>query len=68
MLLSGAMMLDWLGEQHELQDMIAAAEMIETAVENAFISARLLPYELGGDAGTQTVYAAVVGELEQLLK
>lgn len=68
MLLSGAMMLDWLGEQHELQDMMAAAEMIETAVENAFISARLLPYELGGDAGTQTVYAAVVGELEQLLK
>jgi 3-isopropylmalate dehydrogenase len=68
MLLSGAMMLDWLGEQHGVPDMIAAAEMIDCAVENAFASAQLMPYELGGDAGTQTVYGAVVAELEQLLK
>ena len=65
MILSGAMMLDWLGDRHGLKDLNHAAERINAAVENAFSNGALLPIELGGDAGTSQIYRAVVEEFDR---
>jgi len=63
MILSGAMMLDWLGERHDDPRLAQAARRIETAVDAVFASGRLLPIELGGHDGTATIAAAVMGNL-----
>ncbi len=59
MILSAALMLDWLGERHGLVEAQAAAERLTAAVENAFAPGTLKPCEMGGDAGTQQIFAAV---------
>ena len=59
MLLSASMLLQWLGERHQHQDLADAARLLESSVEYAFESKTLVPMELGGDAGTQEVYSAV---------
>jgi len=64
MLLSGAMMLEWLGDRHGIADMNEAARRLNEAVETAFAGGRLLPTELGGDAGTEAIHAAVLGAFE----
>jgi 3-isopropylmalate dehydrogenase len=63
MILSAAMMLDWLGERHDDARLSAAARRIETAVDAAFASGRLLPIELGGRDGTAAIASAVAGNL-----
>ena len=59
MILSAALMLDWLGERHGLVEAQAAAERLTAAVENAFAPGTLKPCEMGGDAGTQQIFTAV---------
>jgi 3-isopropylmalate dehydrogenase len=66
MFLSGAMMLDWLGHQHDNQQLVQAAKVINQAVENAYASATLLPYELGGTSGTDAISDKVFAELDKL--
>jgi 3-isopropylmalate dehydrogenase len=63
MILSAAMMLDWLGERHDDPRLVEAARRIESAVNAAFASGRLLPIELGGRDGTAAIASAVVGNL-----
>ena len=63
MILSAAMMLDWLGERHDDARLGAAARRIEAAVDAVFASGRLLPVELGGRDGTAAIAAAVAGNL-----
>jgi len=63
MILSAAMMLDWLGERHDDPRLVAAARRIESAVNAAFASGRLLPIELGGRDGTAAIASAVAGNL-----
>jgi 3-isopropylmalate dehydrogenase len=63
MFLSAAMMLRWLGTEHNNQDVIDAANKIDAAVENAYASKTLLPYELGGSSGTQAITDAVYSQL-----
>ena len=67
MILSGAMMLAWLGEKHGIKEMIRAADNLNLAVENAFAVGDLLPFELGGDAGTEKVNTAILRQLELIL-
>ena len=55
MFLSAAMMLDWLGEQHDLPAFGAAAGLLRNAVERAFADGDLLPMEFGGNAGTKEI-------------
>jgi len=57
------MMLDWLGERHDDPRLVAAARRIESAVNAAFASGRLLPIELGGRDGTAAIASAVAGNL-----
>ncbi|UCH74201.1 MAG: isocitrate/isopropylmalate dehydrogenase family protein [Rhodospirillales bacterium] len=64
MFLSGAMMLEWLGERHGVPEAETAGALIRDAVDAAFSGDALLPYEIGGDAGTSAVSAAVTAELD----
>ncbi|WP_070962368.1 isocitrate/isopropylmalate dehydrogenase family protein [Vibrio sonorensis] len=59
MILSGAMMLDYLGDKHQLHALSLAAAKLESAVEQAYAKERLLPYELGGNSGLAEVTDAV---------
>ncbi|MEM7193984.1 MAG: isocitrate/isopropylmalate family dehydrogenase [Pseudomonadota bacterium] len=64
MLLSGAMMLEWLGERHNLPSMTSASESITTAVERVFADGNLVPIELGGDVGTGEIFDRVMHALD----
>ena len=63
MLLSTAMMPDWLGEKHDHQPAVAAAERIDRAVKRAFATG-LKPFEFGGQDGTATIANAVLKALD----
>src|SRR6185295_18208886 len=59
MILSAAMMLDWLADRHNHDAAAQAARQIETAVDRAF-AAGLRPCEFGGTDGTAAVAGAVL--------
>jgi 3-isopropylmalate dehydrogenase len=58
-ILSGAMMLDWLGERHKDAAATAAGQKIESAVTRLLAAGTSLTADLGGRAGTKVVGAAV---------
>ena len=60
MILSTAMMLDWLGEQHSSDPCKKAAQHLEEAVEQAFADHGLNTCEYGGSDGTEEVTRAVL--------
>ena len=62
-ILSAAMMLDWLADRHGDDTLAAAARRIERAVDAAYASGRLVPFELGGGDGTAAIAAAVASNL-----
>jgi 3-isopropylmalate dehydrogenase len=62
MILSAAMMLDWLAERHDHAGAAAAARAIERAVDRAF-ACGLRACEFGGSDGTSAIAAAVLREL-----
>ncbi len=59
-ILSGAMMLDWLGWQAGNDRMLEAARLIEQAVRDGFADGSLRPMEFGGDMGLQDMTKAVL--------
>jgi 3-isopropylmalate dehydrogenase len=63
MILSGAMMLDWLGERHGVPEAKDAAKRIEAAVAQAFAGGDLLPGEFGGSASTSAISEAVLAQI-----
>jgi len=63
MILSVAMMLDWLGERHDHAPATDAAKRVERAVDRAFADG-LKPYEFGGRDGTAAVAKAVLKALD----
>lgn len=65
MILSAAMMLDWLGEQHELPAFTAGGQLLHNAVERAFAGGDLVPCEFGGPAGTKEITDRVSQALGQ---
>ena len=58
-ILSGALMLRWLGERHADADLMRSAERIERAVEAVLGSGTILTRDLGGRASTTEMTAAV---------
>jgi 3-isopropylmalate dehydrogenase len=60
MLVSTAMMLDWLGERHGDPRLVEAAEALDHAIWQAYAEQAVLPVELGGKSGTRAVTEAVV--------
>jgi 3-isopropylmalate dehydrogenase len=64
MILSAALMLDWLADKHDHPAAAAAARRIEGAVDRAFASG-VKPMEFGGRDGTTAVARAVMNALDQ---
>ncbi|WP_299655423.1 isocitrate/isopropylmalate dehydrogenase family protein [uncultured Tateyamaria sp.] len=63
MILSGAMMLEWLAGRHDLPGMAADAARLRKAVDAVVSEGRVLTRDLGGTAGTADVVKAVKGAL-----
>lgn len=63
-ILSGAMMLEWLATEHDNADCLQASKSIVNAVDFAFAAGALVPYELGGNAGTDAIAGAVLSALD----
>jgi len=64
-ILSGALMLDWLGERHGRPGLREAAALLERAVEAAFADGSLRPMEFGGDQGLNAATGAIVAALDR---
>ena len=62
MILSAAMMLDWLGDKHGLEGAAEAAERIQRAVDRAYAGG-IKPMEFGGANGTADIAKAVLAGL-----
>jgi 3-isopropylmalate dehydrogenase len=62
MILSAAMMLDWLADRHEHPVAAEAAQRIERAVDQAYAGG-LQPMEYGGGDGTAAIAKAVLRAL-----
>src|SRR5262249_56169029 len=63
MILSAALLLDWLADRHGHEGAAQAARAIETAVDRAF-AAGLKPCEFGGGDGTAAIASAVLRALD----
>ena len=63
MLLSAAMMLEWLANKHGDDALRAGARRIEKALEGAFQSGEVLPYDFGGKSDTAAITQAVIQRL-----
>jgi len=59
MILSAAMMLDWLGERHDSENARIAARAIEQSVDLAFGTGRVRSCDIGGQDGTMAIGKAV---------
>lgn len=66
MILSAAMMLDWLGTNRGLEACRRAARLVEAAVEEAYASGRIRPVEQGGTSGTRAIGEAVAAAVALL--
>jgi 3-isopropylmalate dehydrogenase len=62
MILSAAMMLDWLADKHQLEAAAEAAERIERGVDKAYADG-IKPIEFGGSNGTADIAKAVLAGL-----
>lgn len=62
MILSAAMMLDWLADKHGVEGAAEAGEQIERAVDKVY-AAGLKPMEFGGSNGTADITKAVLAAL-----
>jgi len=60
MLLSAAMMLEWLGARRGETKLTEAAQVLERAIEASFAGKTLLPFEFGGKNGTADITRAVI--------
>jgi 3-isopropylmalate dehydrogenase len=60
MLLSAALMLDWLGERHDLPACGEAAERLERAIETGYRTGAVHPIEQGGSQTTTEVAKAAI--------
>ncbi|MEM6275726.1 MAG: isocitrate/isopropylmalate family dehydrogenase [Pseudomonadota bacterium] len=63
MILSAAMMLDWLGAEKSVPQAIEDGARLQAAVDSVIADARVLTRDLGGDAGTDDVVRAVEAAL-----
>lgn len=62
MILSAAMMLDWLADKHSVESAAEAGEQIERAVDQVYADG-LRPMEFGGSNGTADITTAVLAAL-----
>ncbi len=63
MILSAAMMLEWLGQRHHDSRLTDGAALIDAAIEKVFAGGIVKPIEFGGTSGTAAVTHAVMEAL-----
>ncbi|WP_340159656.1 isocitrate/isopropylmalate dehydrogenase family protein [uncultured Hoeflea sp.] len=63
MILSAAMMLDWLGTKHKIETMVSDGARLRDAVYQVVANGRMLTRDLGGDSGTQAAANAVLEQI-----
>jgi 3-isopropylmalate dehydrogenase len=63
MILSAAMMLDWLGEKCGLDACRKASGRTAAAVDSAFADGTLRPFDLGGNDGTKAISDAILARI-----
>ena len=63
-ILSGALMLDYLGERTGSEAYAVAARAIDDAVEAGFAASRIRPMEFGGDMGTVAVTREILAQID----
>ena len=63
MILSAAMMLDWLAERHADAALADGARVIESALQDALASGSVRPRDFGGTSGTADIVRAVLGRI-----
>ncbi len=63
MILSVAMMLDWLAVRHDDPALADGARAIESALQRSFTEGAVRPHDFGGASGTADVVRAVVVRL-----
>ncbi|MBD3305609.1 isocitrate/isopropylmalate dehydrogenase family protein [candidate division KSB3 bacterium] len=63
MILSGSMMLEWLGIRHDDRTALDAAKRINAAVKAVLAKEKLLPQDVGGTAGTKALGDAVAARV-----
>ncbi len=64
MILSAAMLLDWLGDRHNRDELKRAAQAMDEAVDITLAEAQTRTPDLGGPLGTKAFAAAVAGAIE----
>ncbi len=65
LILSAAMLLEWLGTRRQRNDLVAAARAIEAAVDARLADPDTRTADVGGSLGTRAFGAAVIGQLEK---
>lgn len=65
MILSTAMMLEWLGDRHGDEACEAAADEIRAAVDQAYASGAVRSFDIGGGDGTAAVARAIVDRISE---
>lgn len=63
MILSAAMMLDWLGEKHDVSEASTGGELLRKSVDRAYGDGKLITTELGGKATMKDVFDAVAAQI-----
>lgn len=63
-LLSAAMMLDWLGTRHDEPRLLDAAVLLQAAIDRIYAERHVTPYDCGGADGTDSIARAVVAALQ----
>jgi 3-isopropylmalate dehydrogenase len=66
MIMSGQMLLSWLGHKHQVPAAIKAAQLMELATENVMKAGQCLTRDLGGTASTVQMGDAIAQELARL--
>ena len=66
MIMSGKMLLEWLGAKHGEERLISAARRIGAAVEYVIAEGKHLTRDLGGEAGTEEMGAAIAAACNEL--
>ena len=67
MILSGAMMMEYLADKFEYPEATKAGEIIRQVVTNAYAEGSILPYELGGSSGYEEIIQKIDHQIERLM-
>jgi len=65
MILSAAMMLDYLGDRHGSASCKKGAEILDAVIEKGFAAGRIKPAEFGGPHGTREVAEIVIEMIDE---